>query len=460
MSLKRFVAALVIVLTLSALGYWAYLQFLAPGTEDSKSQQDPIDPVTVDIGASLVSAEGNIIPLRHANLSFQSGGRAAEILVAAGDQVSQGEPLVRLEAAELEASLRQAEAGVLAASSNLDSAHAGLAVSQQNVALAQANVQAADAQLALLKSDPLAEELIVAESNVALAESGIEQAEANRQVVLEIPDSRVRAAEAMVAAAAAESRLLQEQYDGLIRNDIGGSPEEQARFALNAAVANLAASQVALDELNSGATFAQRRLAGSTVLIASSQKQLAEAQLALLMAGAKEEQIGLLEVGVAQAEAAVVQAEAMVRQAETVVAQAEAGLMQAEASVSLVLASLDKRVLLAPFDGTIAGLHVKEGETVAPGVQVVTLADFTDWLVETTDMGELDVVAVAVGAPVTVRIDAIPQETFTGIVTAIADTSSLTRGDVTYAVTVRIEETGRQPLRWGMSVFVDVETGP
>jgi len=100
---------------------------------------------------------------------------------------------------------------------------------------------------------------------------------------------------------------------------------------------------------------------------------------------------------------------------------------------------------------------VELGQVVSPGVAVLTLADLSGWLVETTDLTELDVVAVAAGLPATVKIDAIPNETLTGKVTDIAAVSSLNRGDVTYSVTIALDEASDLPLRWGMTAFVTVD---
>jgi HlyD family secretion protein len=113
--------------------------------------------------------------------------------------------------------------------------------------------------------------------------------------------------------------------------------------------------------------------------------------------------------------------------------------------------------LTAPFAGTIATLNLELGEVAAPGIPVGALADFSGWLVETTDLTELDIVAVRVGLPVNVQVDALPDEVLAGTVEDIATVASLTRGDVTYAVTIRLEDISDLPLRWGMTTFVDVD---
>ena len=76
---------------------------------------------------------------------------------------------------------------------------------------------------------------------------------------------------------------------------------------------------------------------------------------------------------------------------------------------------------------------------------------------ENDDLTELDVVDLKVGDPVEIQIDAIPGEVLMGTVSQIATTSQLTRGDVTYEVTIALDDLQELPLRWGMTVFVDVD---
>jgi len=118
---------------------------------------------------------------------------------------------------------------------------------------------------------------------------------------------------------------------------------------------------------------------------------------------------------------------------------------------------LSRASLTAPFGGTIADVNVEVGEIVAMSQPIVTLADFSGWLVETTDLTELDIVNVKVGLPVDVNVDALPDEVLHGTVSDIATVSTLTRGDVTYRVTIDLDEATEFPLRWGMTVFVDVD---
>ncbi len=53
-------------------------------------------------------------------------------------------------------------------------------------------------------------------------------------------------------------------------------------------------------------------------------------------------------------------------------------------------------------------MNAKQGGSINAGQSAVTIADFSSWLVKTTDLTEIDVVQLAEGQPVTVTLDALP----------------------------------------------------
>jgi multidrug resistance efflux pump len=475
MSAKRILVALIIIAALAGAGYLAYQQYLGP--EPLAAEPMPLpDAVAADADSAVVLAEGEITPQRHAGLSFPVGGRVMEILVQEGDSVQAGDPLLRLETADLEISLQEAQAVLDAATAGLESARTQLQLALAGVETARAGVKTAQAGLALIKAPPLSEAVAAAENELRAAEAGISQAEGNREVILNVGTAaRVRAAEANVAAAEAETRALEDFYNNTVLKCVTvevptadgtkkdkeicplyGWVEENTRFRLEASRAKLSAARAALDELRAGPTAAQRQAADSAVDVAEAQRDAAQAQLNLLLAAAKPEQIRQAEVDVEQAELGVAQAQVAVAQAEAAVAQAEARVQGAQAAVDAVQAALDKMTLRAVFDGTVADLSPELGQVVAPGVPVVTLADLGTWVVETTDLMELDVAAVSVGLPVDVKFDAFPDASVSGRVTDIADVSLLNRGDVTYVVTIALDQEPAVPLRWGMTAFVNI----
>ncbi len=134
-------------------------------------------------------------------------------------------------------------------------------------------------------------------------------------------------------------------------------------------------------------------------------------------------------------------------------AVAEARYEAARANLAAARAALADVELRAPFDGTVAGLKVKSGESVSPGQVAVSVADFSGWIVKTTDLTELDVVKIAEGQAVTLTLDAIPDSTLDGLVQTIGQNYSEKQGDVVYEVTVEITE-ALPNIRWGMTAVV------
>ena len=112
--------------------------------------------------------------------------------------------------------------------------------------------------------------------------------------------------------------------------------------------------------------------------------------------------------------------------------------------------------VVAPFDGVIADLDAKVGESVNAGAAAVTIADFSRWMVKTTDLTEIDVVELSEGDPVTVKLDAIPDVSFEGTVESIGQTYMENQGDVVYEVTILLTDTN-PAIRWGMTAEVKFE---
>ncbi len=132
--------------------------------------------------------------------------------------------------------------------------------------------------------------------------------------------------------------------------------------------------------------------------------------------------------------------------AETRIAAADSGIKSAEST----LADLD---LVATIDGTIVHEDLVEGQRVTPGQEVVRLADFSQWYVETDNLTEIEVVNVADGDQATITPDAIPDLNLTGTVEKISNEFEEKRGDVTYTTRLRLEDVDPR-LRWGMTVAV------
>lgn len=127
-----------------------------------------------------------------------------------------------------------------------------------------------------------------------------------------------------------------------------------------------------------------------------------------------------------------------------------------EARLHAAQARLASFAVIAPFDGVVADLNAKVGSTVNPGDMAVTVAKFSDWVVKTTDVTEIDVVNLSEGQPATVTFDAFPSVALKGSVLSIARVYSENQGDVVYEVTVMLSDINPE-MRWGMTANVAFE---
>jgi multidrug resistance efflux pump len=124
-----------------------------------------------------------------------------------------------------------------------------------------------------------------------------------------------------------------------------------------------------------------------------------------------------------------------------------------EAQLDAARAGVASLMVMAPFDGTVADLNAKVGESVNSSSIAATAADFSNWLVKTTDLTELEVVNIQEGMPASVVLDAIPDVTLNGTVESVAQTFAEKQGDVVYEVIVQLDDTDPGIL-WGMTSVV------
>jgi len=119
-----------------------------------------IPTVSLDSGSqpaifsNVATASGTVVPVKKAELAFPIAGVVKTVEVAAGDLVSANQPLVTLESSVLEARVREAEANVLTAESQVaylvrvGTAQENLDSAKADVERMKASVEIAKAQLA------------------------------------------------------------------------------------------------------------------------------------------------------------------------------------------------------------------------------------------------------------------------------------------------------------------------
>ena len=128
----------------------------------------------------------------------------------------------------------------------------------------------------------------------------------------------------------------------------------------------------------------------------------------------------------------------------------------AKAQVDAAKDAFSNYILTAPFDGVVADVDVEVGEQVSAESRAVSVINTSSWIIETTDITELEVVQLAVGQRVTFTADALPDVEMKGVVTEISASSILQGGDVIYTVRIAANEVDPR-VRWGMTVEVVFE---
>jgi HlyD family secretion protein len=281
------------------------------------------------------------------------------------------------------------------------------AIAQAELALATAQ-----AQLLRLQRPP-------AEHDIAAAEAALESAEASYQRLLAGPSKEeIRVARTNLDQAQAALDQAQAAYNQVAdRPDVALLPQalqlEQATIAYEAAQASL--------------DLTQRRPSEAELAAARSAIVQAEAGLARLQEGVSDQDLLLAQLQVEQAQLSLDQARYQ----------------------------LQGTILTAPHNGTITVVGVKEGE-LSGGQPAFVLTDLSEYHIDVT-VDEIDIGRVAPGQPVTVTLEALPDNTLTGQVDKIAETAQLDSGVVTYKVNIRLQPTDA-PLRVGMTSNVDIVT--
>jgi HlyD family secretion protein len=140
------------------------------------------------------------------------------------------------------------------------------------------------------------------------------------------------------------------------------------------------------------------------------------------------------------------------------ITQAEAQISQKKAAVTVAQTNLDYTVIRSPIDGTVVARNVDVGQTVAASLQAPTIftiaQDLTKmWVYAKTD--ESDVDNIKVGKQVTFKVDALPKQTFQGVVSQIRMNPTTVQSVVTYDTIIEFANPELK-LFPGMTAYVTI----
>jgi len=149
------------------------------------------------------------------------------------------------------------------------------------------------------------------------------------------------------------------------------------------------------------------------------------------------------------------------------VSQAEAEVVQAEGALATIETQIEDTIIRAPFSGVITARYADPGDFVSPSTaasettsssssSILSLA-FNYQVV--ADVSESDISQIQPGQPARIRADAFPEETFDGAVARVAEQATVTSNVTSFEVRVNLSEEAQGALKPGMNVDVEFQAG-
>ncbi len=360
-------------------------------------------PETPSVQSGNLIAEGVLQPVNSLVHSFSVSGEIGEVLVKNGENVKVGQELVRLKdstAAKL--ALENAQVEALSAQQTYDQL-----LTSKELTLAQA-------------------QLAVANTKEAYDKIRWNQVRANQ--ARETNEDVINAARAAVTLAEKQVDDAQERYNDFVETADSDPLKAAALSTLSNTKLNLAQAKLNLNYYLNPPDAQELAISDAQVAVAKAEYDEAVRQLEKLQNGADSEELIM----------------------------AKARLESANAAVANAQNQLDSLVLKANIVGTVVDLDLQPGQKVTAGEVVVTLADYSNWLIKTDNLTEFEVTSIQIGQTAEVILDPLPEKTFAGEVTYINSLFEEKRGDITYTVTILLKES--DPLmRWGMTGAVTFE---
>jgi HlyD family secretion protein len=382
---------LLVLLILLIAGAAAYFHFRNPQSNDG-----------------ILHASGTIEATK-VDVSFQIGGRVAEVTATEGQPLKAGDVLARLDPNELQAHVNQIMASldvalnqVLQQKSTVDMRRD---IVESTINQSQSQTEAARISVDRLRNGSRPEEIRVAEAQVTQAEADLERRKGDFQRISDLKQKDVVAPQEFDAA--------------------------QSAF----------------------------RMAETTVAAARER-------LALAREGSRKEDLAEAEAHLRAAQASGAVAEAG-RKSIIIEKQALDSMLahqrELEAQLDAASTQLAYTEIHAPLDGVVLTKNVESGEVVNPGTPVVSIANI-DALWMNIYIPETQTGFVKLGQAVRVHVDSFPGETFKGKISFVSSESEFTpktiqtpeeRIKLVYRVKVSLENTG-QRLKPGMPADAEI----
>ena len=131
-----------------------------------------------------------------------------------------------------------------------------------------------------------------------------------------------------------------------------------------------------------------------------------------------------------------------------------ANITAAKAKVAAAQATFNQSKIIAPFNGTITQAKLQAGDRVSSGDIAFRIDDLSQLMVD-LEISEVDINNVALGQPVTISFDAIPEKVYKGTISKVNLAAKAGEGAVNFTVTVSLNDAD-ELVKPGMSAQVTI----
>ena len=424
---RKWIKRVLVIAAVLALLFWIVVRPMLGGTAAVSGAYQTAQVQRQDLTVS-VSGSGTVTPIESYQVSALVTGEILESPFEDGDQVEQDQLLYRIDPGSAQTALQQAQLSVQQAQMNYDT----LASSLQVKAIGGGVVQT----------------LHVQEGDLVSAGTAIADITDTSTMTLTVPF------QAGDAAHISAGQTAQVTLSGTLET-LSGTVESVAS-ADQVGNGGALVRQVKIRLTNPGALTETTSATARVGTYACAAGGTLSPQLRQTITAAASGEITNLNVSVgSRVSAGAVLATIGGESAENSLADAALAVQNAQLSLQSAQEALDSYTITSPISGTVIEKNLKAGDQLNGGDSgaMAVIYDLSQLELQ-MDVSELDIGQIQPGQTVEITAEALPGQTFTGVVEKVSVNGTTTDGFTTYPVTILLSEYG--DLNPGMNVSADI----
>lgn len=424
---RKWIKRVLVIAAVLALLFWIVVRPMLGGTAAVSGAYQTAQVQRQDLTVS-VSGSGTVTPIESYQVSALVTGEILESPFEDGDQVEKDQLLYRIDPGSAQTALQQAQLSVQQAQMNYDT----LASSLQVKAIGGGVVQT----------------LHVQEGDLVSAGTAIADITDTSTMTLTVPF------QAGDAAHISAGQTAQVTLSGTLET-LSGTVESVAS-ADQVGNGGALVRQVKIRLTNPGALTETTSATARVGTYACAAGGTLSPQLRQTITAAASGEITNLNVSVgSRVSAGTVLAAIGGESAENSLADAALAVQNAQLSLQSAQEALDSYTITSPISGTVIEKNLKAGDQLNGGDSgaMAVIYDLSQLELQ-MDVSELDIGQIQPGQTVEITAEALPGQTFTGVVEKVSVNGTTTDGFTTYPVTILLSEYG--DLNPGMNVSADI----